>query len=50
MDGAGDRGFASGAGLAFFAVDGEVEREVAGVAVGVKKIAQCGASRFDTFA
>ena len=49
MDGAGDGGFASGAGFTFFTVDGEIKREVAGVAVGIEKISQCGTSRFDTF-
>ena len=49
MDAAGDGVAAPGAGLSFLAVDGQIEREVAGVAVGVEKIAQCGAARFDTF-
>ena len=39
MDGAGDRGFATGTGFAFFAVDGQVECEVAGTAIGIEKIA-----------
>ena len=49
VDGAADGGFASGAGFTFFTVDGDIKREVAGVAVGIEKIAQCGASGFDTF-
>ena len=49
MDGAGDRVAAKGAGLTLPAVDGEIEREVAGIAVGIEKIAQGGAAGGDTF-
>lgn len=49
MDDAGDGISAPEAGFALFTVDGQIEREVAGVAVGIKKIAQSGASRLDTF-
>ena len=49
MDGAGDGFFAPGAGLSFFAVDGQFDGEVAGVAVGIEKITQCGAPCLDTF-
>ncbi len=49
VDATADRIFASGAGFSLLAVDGQIEREVAGVAVGVEKIAQGGAPGFDTF-
>ena len=49
VDGAADGGFASGAGFVLLAVDGQVEREVAGVAVGIEKISQCCTASFDTF-
>ena len=47
MDAAADRVATPGAGCSFFAVDGEFDGEVAGIAVGIEKIAQCGASGFD---
>ena len=49
VDGPGDRVSATRAGFALPAVDGEIEREVTGVAVGVEKIAQGGATGIDTF-
>ena len=49
VDGAADWVFASVAGFSFFAVDGEFDGEVAGIAVGIEKITQCGAAGFDTF-
>ena len=49
MDGAGDGVSAPGAGLPLPAVNGEIEREVARVAVGVEKITQGGTAGIDTF-
>ena len=49
VDAAADRVPALGAGLALLAVNGQLDGEVAGIAVGVEKIAQSGASRFNAF-